>query len=628
MSFKKEKIIIFLITLGLISSLYVSFKRWKIERANNSYEMCIDFDDLMKISEENSRAPFDMAKELKEAGITTIGVEMESFPRLEKEGRIILASSSDIEKLVLMGAKFRFVYEMEIPNKPHITYIFAKEADLGEWIKEKLKEKFGEKQVLGFYRGTYYLIMVSRAKRVLENIYLGFWDRRIKEAEDLNLNIILKVPYDNFMTEKWLKDVLNFDWRRDFSCITFVGEKVPQEENKKEIIYSFLSKKDLRIGIAEFLKVKGLKSYLLDFSQKCIGIHSIGKNKIKKDFFIERFTRAVRERNMRILYLHPFDYNITDFIDILAGIKESLLKKGFILGKAETFGEFRVKFLPLFFIFLSVFAAVYWLLSLIFKLSTFFEIFYVVFSVGVSIVFAKEIILRQIMAFIATIVFPVLSISKPWKKRKLPEGLYTILLFLGITGISLIGALHLSTLLSETEFFTKILIFRGVKLSLILPLIISFLVLYGRDKKYFTTGLERIWRKRMEVRHFFLGGIIILGLVFLLLRAGNNPGMFFYPGERSIRDILENLFFVRPRFKEFLFGHPLMLLGIYIYVVRKKSVFRPFLILGLIGQVSLINTFAHLHTPLYISLMRSLNGIFLGVFVGFILIKIYDILYP
>jgi len=40
------------------------------------------------------------------------------------------------------------------------------------------------------------------------------------------------------------------------------------------------------------------------------------------------------------------------------------------------------------------------------------------------------------------------------------------------------------------------------------------------------------------------------------------------------------------------------------------------LLLGVIGQISLVNTYAHLHTPLLISLVRSFHGLWLGLFLG------------
>jgi hypothetical protein len=81
---------------------------------------------------------------------------------------------------------------------------------------------------------------------------------------------------------------------------------------------------------------------------------------------------------------------------------------------------------------------------------------------------------------------------------------------------------------------------------------------------------------------------------------------------------LEALLYARPRFKEFLLGHPLLFLfgasgGLGAWALR----YRPILLFfGLLGQASIINTFAHAHTPLLFSLLRTTNGFFLGLFFG------------
>ena len=50
------------------------------------------------------------------------------------------------------------------------------------------------------------------------------------------------------------------------------------------------------------------------------------------------------------------------------------------------------------------------------------------------------------------------------------------------------------------------------------------------------------------------------------------------------------------------------------------------LIAGVIGQGSIIDSFAHYHTPLLISLLRTVNGIFWGGLIGFIIIPVSVIL--
>ena len=46
---------------------------------------------------------------------------------------------------------------------------------------------------------------------------------------------------------------------------------------------------------------------------------------------------------------------------------------------------------------------------------------------------------------------------------------------------------------------------------------------------------------------------------------------------------------------------------------------------AVIGQVSLVNTYAHIHTALVMSLRRSLNGLVLGIILGIVAIVVIEL---
>jgi len=73
---------------------------------------------------------------------------------------------------------------------------------------------------------------------------------------------------------------------------------------------------------------------------------------------------------------------------------------------------------------------------------------------------------------------------------------------------------------------------------------------------------------------------------------------------------------VRPRTKEFLIGHPALFVGIALLLTRRRGWGLPLVVLGVLGQVSLLNTFCHIHTPLNVSILRAVNGLVLGLLLG------------
>jgi hypothetical protein len=86
--------------------------------------------------------------------------------------------------------------------------------------------------------------------------------------------------------------------------------------------------------------------------------------------------------------------------------------------------------------------------------------------------------------------------------------------------------------------------------------------------------------------------------------------------ELKFRAILDKVMFVRPRTKEFLFGHPALIVGAAFLFARRRSIGLPLVALGVLGQASMLNTFCHIHTPLLLTGLRAFNGLVLGTIVG------------
>ncbi len=215
----------------------------------------------------------------------------------------------------------------------------------------------------------------------------------------------------------------------------------------------------------------------------------------------------------------------------------------------------------------------------------------------------------QVDAFAASVLVPVLAISLllPWAR----VGWGTWMRVWSLCSLaSIAGGFLVAALLADPAFLFRLAEFRGVKASLILPPAAG-LLLYVRG-----IGWARIRTVLHAASKPLLIGGGILSLVatgFLLLRTGNVDALV--PGlESRARGILEALLIARPRFKEFLVGHPLLLAY---GAIQGADLWRGlFLFFGLIGQTSILNTFAHAHTPLVLSLFRTGNGLVLGLILG------------
>jgi FtsH-binding integral membrane protein len=162
-----------------------------------------------------------------------------------------------------------------------------------------------------------------------------------------------------------------------------------------------------------------------------------------------------------------------------------------------------------------------------------------------------------------------------------------------------------------------------VKLDNLLPVIV---VAYLLVTQHFD------WKKLLDDTMRWktaLLGILMLGILGLLVvRSGNDAPSSVSSFELLFRSLLDQIMYTRPRSKEFLFGHPALWMGLSLLAMQTKV--KPefqskvlgwavlLVILGSIGQASIVNTFCHLHTPLMISMPRVFIGIVFGMFWGWL----------
>ncbi len=165
----------------------------------------------------------------------------------------------------------------------------------------------------------------------------------------------------------------------------------------------------------------------------------------------------------------------------------------------------------------------------------------------------------------------------------------------------------LSSLLSGADYHLNTLVFRGVKLTLIVPVIFAaMLMFFTIGKDYFVNSVKniRLW-------HILLLSLILVGGFIYIRRSGNASISDF---ENIMRNNICKIFAVRPRTKEFLIGWPCFFLFLY-YAKNKKAPFIE-LVSALGTSVllsSITNSFCHVFTNTLTIYLRTLNGFIMSV---------------
>lgn len=211
-----------------------------------------------------------------------------------------------------------------------------------------------------------------------------------------------------------------------------------------------------------------------------------------------------------------------------------------------------------------------------------------------------------------------------------------VVLLLTTGALAFIGGAYVGSVLADIEYLLEVNIFRGVKLTFIMPIILvslAFLVRFNlfEGKDYsgnLLVQIKRILNTPIYVKSLVGFGIAAIAALIFIGRSGHTAGIPVSASELKFRAFLEQALYARPRSKELLIGHPAFMLAVLaVYKKWPRILFFILVLVATIGQGSLVETFCHLRTPIFMSFMRGLGGLVLGAGVGMIAMLGAHVLY-
>jgi polysaccharide pyruvyl transferase CsaB len=436
----------------------------------------------------------------------------------------------------------------------------------------------------------------------------------------------------------------------NYPCtLLFTGDKITGYPDYARRTAQFISrlekqKKNVLTGILEFHKPLGLEILIDEVSSPgFIRVHTITPEEmitISWKKALDRWLRAVRERNLKVLYIRLFQQGRSVLnegyisspvklnLHYIKTLRQRITEAGFKPGDYKSPAQSKAGRLQLFLISAAVTAFACALIAIFFKISlekAFFLFLFFSFSGMAAFALYRDITpLRQLYAFISAVVFPSLaciytmdSFDTEWKGIL---NCFSGSFWAGFKGLVFVltGVIFITALLYDTAFILKIEQFRGVKASFLVPLFIA-LIYFSRKNSIDLSFLK----KPLTLLHLALGMSVIAITGLYILRSGNVPGQGATISiETSIRTLLEETLIARPRTKEFLIGYPgLFLLGLFTagkgFIKRDLTFLKLAALMGTaVLYISTTNTFCHIHSPLKISVLRTANAALTGIPVG------------
>ena len=637
-----------------------NFKKWGVNSValnEESFEQMVDENkpieikivgDIIKDIHWKDKYPKDLVSHLEEKDI-------------DRYDLVATTNSESLYKFIEKGLKERYNPKKYKIIESGDEYIFV----LDGTSKEALYEKG---VVLIDSKGKPYIEQKELVGSKLMKLGLGYDVEKVKIIKDSGLDVIIR-PFNynpSWTSKKHVEASLNEYQKLNIEpkYMLFTGEEVLGYPNNIDIVKKFVKDNNAKIGLIEsgvqrgHAKQKGIEDFTRELNYNAIRTFSVepyiqerykyynyeGAEEIENTLY-----RAVTERNIRLIYFRPFKHDSTTYVTdykeyekTFNDFKNRIAEHGMTLGESSVMEPNVTNSILKMLIALGVLGGgillAQYILNINDKLKT------IKIALGIPFIIAMYLLMpsfsEKIFALLAAIVFPSLSMvyfcsrlktdylnesKKGTLKNSIISGIRDLIVMVLISSI---GALFVASTLSSIEYLLEMGIFRGVKPAQLMPIVIYLILFLGyfgykkdKDKnnnKVTISDLKELLMDNIKILYVILGvGVLAVGYVYLA-RTGHETNIQPTNIEMIGRNFLEFKLIARPRTKEFLMAFPAVIIACDMaFNKRKLGVFITGLMIVL-GQTSIVNTFSHLRTPMYLSIIRTVYGLLFGVAVGII----------
>ncbi len=595
----RRTVLVLILNAGLLSSLFVAAQRAKVESRNKAVELVVDYNDVAAIVAATDESAADILRSLKNCGVTSLAVtewtvrdmiDAEAL-NLPRPGRDLLFLADDLKK-----------------------------------IRETARH-------------------LNLPPQHLARLPVGFPPHAIEAAKAAELEVVGRLVNYPGAKPHAIKERLTNLNRSGIRKVIFEGDQVLGFRGAVKDTADAFRHEGLIFGRVEFAKQKGETELAERAPANVIPVHSITQAKmptLSESAVIERFQKAVRERGVRICYVRMYATASDDLLrancDYIRKIARAITDAGYTLKSSHPMEDVCAPLSARVLTGAAVGAGAALLLLALFDLSAAAGILWsAVMILACAGLAASGDAGRKVAALGAALVFPTLAAL--WAVRRAPEppspdrkreGARSLARaiggLLGAVAITVVGGLLVVGLLSSRAFMLRIDQFMGIKVAHLLPILVLAGAFAGgiawepdtwqAQKRRLKESFARILESPVAMWQAIglLAALILIGL--MVARSGNDAGLEVSSVELKLRSILDRVLVVRPRTKEFLIGYPLLLLGLAFAMAGQRRWGAILVTFGSIGLISALNSFCHIHTPLAITALRTVNGLVIGTIIG------------
>ncbi len=631
--------LLLLVIVGVGAALALLGDRWRVEGGYRTVEVIIDGQAWSDLAVREGRDPTEFLAQVRDQGATSVALYEASLRQLADRGRLSYMAGADLLAMARVGTLAPPLQGLREAGGIRLeeVYVLAN-GPLGAWVEKALRGILGDERV----RRIGDVLAVRGTVSDLTDLGLGFYPPDVTAATRAGFSPVLRPRNYHGLTPQGLawKLAAMHAVPGPFTLV-FDGADILGYERLIDEAAAGLRDAGDRYGRIEVFtakrKQRGEDALTARMRPAVIRLFSVTPEEMATTpapAVVDKFVRAAEERNIRLLYVRPLTQTpagidaIEANLDLVGSVVRGLRQHEFAVGPAPSLpdrspspvllGLTAAGGLALGAIALSELAS-----AAGSALSS--TVLWGLVGAGLLVTVATAagsglfVLWRQLLALGVAVAGATLAVTVSLARAAggpVRRGVAVLWL---ASGVASAAGVLVAGLLTGWPFMLAFRTFLGVKVAHVLPPVLAGFVLAfaGRPGDIRST-LRQIWRwleRPLRLQYAVVAVVAGVFAVMLLVRSGNF-GLPVTGVEVRLRQVLEDVLVARPRTKEFLIGHPALILAAAAEALGLSPAVIPLAMIGAVGQAGLINSFSHVHTPLVLVVLRTLYALIIGSVLG------------
>ena len=312
-----------LVAIGVLNGLFWTIFRGYYENRQLATQITLDYEDTAAMADAYGIPQQKLLADMKARGATSLAIYDQTLGTLRDNARIAISPRESAEKIYpnvnWKGVPAAYRYVINSDDGALMTQIFARIQEQAEPATPPLQLQADSGRSL---------IAVSASKQLFNDASMGFDPQQIAFVKANGYISTARVSNSLNLTPARLNQTFDDIEKTGAKVVIFADDEVLGYDSLMSSVAREMRQRGLIFTNTEFSKQRGVRDFAMNTEGDLVRLHTVNGDEAARadpEVLIERFVRAARERDMRVLYVRLLRQQKGEPVEVKAGDKNASL---------------------------------------------------------------------------------------------------------------------------------------------------------------------------------------------------------------------------------------------------------------------------------------------------------------